>query len=111
MIKGNILEFGYGDIAVGASNLLERITFTNIKPPIECGLAITEDMDIEYGEQIIIQGDGTYDLYNIFKTVSRENRIVEYRGYTFDFTNYNEESVRIVLKHSRDMVNTMILAC
>ncbi len=111
MIIGNKIKFGHGDVAVMGDSLLERITFASMKPPLECGSRITSDMDVEFNEKIIINGDGTLDLYNLIKTVNKNNTIVEYKGYVLDFSNYNEKSVEIVLKHSHNMINWMALAC
>ena len=37
MINGNILKFGYGDIAVGSDGLTQRMSFQQFKPPAKCG--------------------------------------------------------------------------
>ena len=110
MIKGNILEFGYGDVAV-SSNGTGYIKFTNIKPPLECGTRITSGMSIEYGDSITIYEDEILEFYNLVETVNIDNTVVEYKGYTLDFSNYNEKSVKIVKKNAKNMVNWMVLAC
>ena len=64
MIDGNILKFGYGDIAVGSSALSNIITFQQFKPVGKCGDKIPED--VEYvGEEIAIKGvrSGYYEFY------------------------------------------------
>ena len=54
MIDGNILKFGFGDIAVGSSALGNIITFQQFKPVGKCGDKISED--VEYvGEEITIK--------------------------------------------------------
>lgn len=111
MIKGNIIEFGYGDVVISSNSMLEYIKFTNIAPPMKCGAKVTSDLALEYGESITIYGDGDRELYNLIKTVDRNNTIVKYKGYVLDFSNYNEKSIEIALKHSRNMINWMALAC
>lgn len=114
MIKGNVLYFGTGDIAVGSYSPTQLITFTNIKPPCKCGQTITDEManNIEFGEKIIIELND-YDLYNLFCTVNESNRVIKYREYTFDFTNYNKESIRVCKGHAKNALYMyqLALAC
>lgn len=112
MIKGNIIEFGYGDIAV-SSNGMGYISFTNIKPPLKCGQIITKVMrkDLEIGLNITIFEDKLWEVYNLVKTISKNNRVVKYKDYILDFSNYNEESVKVVLRGAFNMVNLRCLAC
>lgn len=103
MIKEKTLYFGSGDIAVSSYSPTQLIIFTNIKPPCECGQTITDKMveDIEFGEEIVLELND-YDLYNLFCSVNKNNRILKYGEYTFDFTNYNKESVRVCKDHSKN---------
>ena len=39
------------------------------------------------------------------------NRVVKYRDYTLDFSNYNQKSVDVVKKHAFNTINTLALAC
>lgn len=110
MIKDNRIEFGYGDVAVG-SCCMGYITFTNIKPPQEVGKDLLDEDNIEYGHSIRIFEDTAYELLHLVKTVSDNNRIIEYKGYILDFSNFNQKSLDVVLHNAKNMVNTMILAC
>ena len=110
MIKGNVIKFGYGDVAVYSCGM-GYVSFTNIEPPVECGQAITKDMGITYGLSIKIYEDDLHDLYRLIRTVSENNRVVEYKGYVLDFTNYNQKSVDVVKKHAFNTTNTFALAC
>lgn len=110
MIKDNIIKFGHGDVAVGSCGM-GYVSFTNIKPPLECGQSITKDMDIEYGLSITIYEDCDWDLYNLMKTVNENNMVVKYKGYVLDFSNYNQKSVDTVKKHAFNTINTLVLAC
>lgn len=111
MIKNNIIKFGYGDIAVHSCGM-GYIEFKNIKPPLECGQRITKDMDVDYhGKSIKIYEDEDWEFYELIKTVNKDNNMVEYKGHTLDFTNYNQESVDTVKKHAFNTINIMALAC
>lgn len=117
MIKDKTLYFGYGDISVGRDIVSSCIIFRNIKPPCECGETITKDLikekDIEFIDEPILLLVDDYDVYTLFKSVNEDNRIIHYNGYTFDFTKYNYESVRVCLDAANDILdsNRMLLAC
>lgn len=109
MITGNVLKFGFGDISVGVNKLQQRISFQNIKPPQEIGTNVEDDS--LYGERIIFAETYPYEFYKLIKTVNENNRVVEYKGYVFDFTDYNQDSVNVVLKYAKEMVNIALYAC
>ena len=101
MIYGNVLKFGYGDIAVGSDGLTQRISFQQFKPPAECGGNVPED--VEYiGEEVVLQI--SYEEYCEFsrylKQVS-DKKITNFifKEYIFDFANFNEESIKACKKH------------
>ena len=102
MINGNRLKFGYGDICVRSDGLTQRISFQQFKPPAECGGNVPED--VEYiGEEVILQI--SYEEYCEFNkqlksVLSNSISTFSFKGYIFDFTNYNEESVNVCKKHS-----------
>lgn len=104
MIDGSILKFGYGDIGVDSDVLTQRMSFQQFKPPAKCGDNVSED--VEYiGEEIIMKF--SFEDYCEFnkklKEVSDRNiSTFNFKGYVFDFTNYNEESVRVCKKHLRN---------
>lgn len=110
MIKGKVIKFGYGDVGVGSSKFGSFISLTNIKPPQKVGDALLKKDNIEYGEQIKIS-ICDYKLYELFKTVNENNRIIKYKEYTFDFSNYNSKSVDICIENAHNAVNMMALAC
>lgn len=101
MIEGNRLKFGYGDISVGSDKLTQRMSFQQFKPPKECGDRVLED--VEYiGNEIILEF--SYEDYCDFsknlKIVSnKETTEFIFKEYIFDFTNFNEESVKVCNKH------------
>lgn len=112
MIKGNVIEFGYGDVVVGVNQMEGCIIITNIKPLLECGTKFKKgEIDIEYGLSVKIYEDNIHDIYDIICTVNKENRIVKYKDWIFDFSNYNEESVRVMKDASFNIVDIRCLAC
>lgn len=109
-VENKIVYFGYGDVAVGSDSITGRMSFENIKPPQEIGSSL-DGKQIEYGEEIIVSEKHTHELYNLFKTVSEDNMIVEYDGITFNFEKYDQKSVEVCLKHAWNTVWYLILAC
>ena len=102
MINGNRLKFGYGDIAVGSDGLTQRMSFRQFKPPAKCGDQVLDD--IEYiGDEIILKF--SYEDYCEFskkleQVYNKETAEFIFKGYVFDFTNYNEESVKVCKRRS-----------
>ena len=106
MINSNVLKFGYGDIAVGANSSNQEIRFQQFKPPGKCGDKVSEN--VEYiGEKIVmkISYEDYCELSKLLKEVSDRNiSIFEFKGYVFDFTKYNEESIKVC---KRNLNNAM----
>ena len=111
MINGNILKFGYGDICVRSDGLTQRISFQQFKPPAECGGNVPED--VEYiGEEVVLQI--SYEEYCEFNkqlksVLSNSISTFSFKGYIFDFTNYNEESVKVCKKRSESAMYSYFL--
>lgn len=116
MIHDKVIEFGYGDVGVGANVLLQNITFQNIAPPDVCGNAIDPNTSKYIGTPIEIHLDYQKytDFVNLLNLV-KEKAIsqFEFDGYTFDFTNFNIESVNVCTKKATAALSlyTMRLAC
>lgn len=116
MIIRNIFKFGYGDISVHSNGIEQVIRFREFKPPGECGECLLSK-DIEYTSDEIIL-DISYEDYcelrqKIKYVLDKETFVFEFKGYIFDFSNYNEASVKVV---SRNLENAMsgyfgLLAC
>ena len=104
MIDGNRLKFGYGDIGVGSDKLTQRMSFQQFKPPVKCGDRVSKD--IEYiGDKIILKI--SYEDYREFskcleQVSNRELTEFIFKGYIFDFTNYNEKSIDACKKHLKN---------
>lgn len=115
MIDNKVIEFGYGTILVGANKMMRRLILKYIQPPKSIGQLTDEDV-----EDIVILEEITFDYQDDMKDflealgeISRDNPIEEFRGYTFDFSNYNEKSVEIVKEGVRNAINgwQLVLAC
>lgn len=101
MIEGNRLKFGYGDIAVGADGLTQRISFRQFKPPAECGEQVSDE--VEYiGDEIVLEFSyEDYCEFNKYLKQISNKEIIEFifKEYIFDFSNYNEKSINVCKKH------------
>lgn len=101
MIVGNELKFGYGDICVGSSAFFMELRFQQFKPPAECGGPIPEEVEF-IGDKIImkISYEDYRELKNNLKKVStKEISSFTFKDYIFDFSNFNEESVKVCELH------------
>ena len=98
MITGNKLCFGYGDIAVEFDSLFRQISFQQFKPPAEPGDYVKEGVEF-LGDRIKINmlPKEYEELYKYLKAVKqKEITSFEFKGYIFDFSNYNEKSISVV---------------
>jgi hypothetical protein len=93
MIEGKRIKFGYGSVVLEANN--GRLSVVIIEPPAEIGA------DVDYKEHSIVDridfsiGEDVFELNRNMKNVTKDNAVVKFRDYYFDFTNYNEQSVKI----------------
>lgn len=101
MIEEKRLKFGYGDIGVGSDRLNQRMTFQQFKPPAKCGNEVSND--VEYiGDKIVLEF--SYEDYrefskNLKQIINKETTEFIFKSYIFDFTNFNEESIKVCNKH------------
>ena len=89
MIKGNVIYFGYGDILVSSKS--NGLILTEIKPNQKIG-SIPKEKDYEEIQTISVPINPGYTLDSISKT----NTSIEFGNYILDFSNYNEESIKVV---------------
>lgn len=103
MIDGKILKFGYGDIAVG--NIGFYMQLTPFKPPVEVGISCNDlfaNGEITpTGKTVMIKFETLNDfteLGNKLEAVRKAGvpKVFEFKGYTFDFSYYNEKSLKVV---------------
>ena len=112
MIEGNRLKFGYGDICVSAHSILGYMTFQQFVPPSNCGDKVEREVEF-VGEciKIPVNCDGYDELSNWLYEV--ENHIIdsfEFKGYIFDFSNYNKESIRVCKKYAYRAISGYLLS-
>lgn len=111
MIIGNIIKFGYGDIAVGSNPIMNTLEFQGFKPPQECG-SIVIDNDIEYVTdkiKIELDMDDCLLLRSRLRSIN-DDKVIDLNGYILDFTKFNQASVDVALKHLNSIVDWMLLA-
>lgn len=108
--------FGHGTVAVGADIALRILTLEYVKPPSPVGSTMTQEeyeAKTSHGKVFFNYKDDMKDLRDKLKEVSEENPLIEFRGYTFDFSLYNPESVNVVKRTLAKVMrgSTLVLAC
>jgi precorrin-4 methylase len=96
MIRDKIIKLGTGDISVGFT--LNTLIFTEIEPIQRIETTLHNDSDIKMGSRIVIQA--TTEEFQKFKdklnniNKDTEDKQIEFEGYTFDFSEFNKESIK-----------------
>ena len=112
MIDGNVLKFGYGDIAVSSNIWTHEMKFQEIEPPLECGDRVPDDWG-EIGRNVTITLNFD-DYVNLSKLISKvknkELSIFEFKGYVFDFSKYDEKSIAVVEKRCDNCGSLLLLS-
>ncbi|KON87383.1 hypothetical protein AF332_11470 [Sporosarcina globispora] len=115
MLEGNTIKFGHGTVLVYSSQLTRKVILEFIQPPKPVGKLIKEDI-----EDVVVLDSITFDygkdmkpFYEELQQVSENNTILEFRGYVFDFSNYNPASVEVLMGGFKRAItgNTLTLAC
>lgn len=101
MIEEKRLKFGYGDICVGSDILAQRMSFQQFKPSAKCGDKVSNDVEF-IGDKIVLEF--SYEDYCEFiknhkQIIRLETTEFLFKEYIFDFTKFNEESIKICKKH------------
>lgn len=117
-INNKTFYFGYGDILVNSCEM-PFIRFTGIVPPLEIGTVVDQDTlaDLDGAtETIEIKFDSLKEAHNFKHMLERVNRLnnsFEYGGYAFDFSNYNESSIQVLLTHINSVITSFVrlMAC
>ena len=105
MIDGNVLKFGYGDIAVGSNIWTHEMTFQEIKPPLECGDRVPDDWG-KIGRNVTITLNFD-DYVNLSKLISKvKNKELS----IFDFSKYDEKSITVVEKRCDNCGRLLLLS-
>ena len=112
MIEGNRIKFGYGDIVIGVAVGVQTLVFKQLKSPLQCGADVPDNYEV-LGDPISIKID-YYDYCNLLEMLEavREKRYstIYFKDYWFDFTNYNEKSIKILEQRARTAIAFQLLA-
>ena len=112
-MENKTIYFGYGDVLV--TNYLYSIGFAEIKPPVEVGSSVSEEIakQTATGPEIVIGFNNIVslaDFKNAIKSINGKDCLqCTYNGYTLDFSNYNQKSIKIILNTLEKIVLTFIL--
>lgn len=111
MIKENRIVFGYGTVVVGSSNTSAAISFASsatahpvgerAAPNSERQDFVSIQLDMKRYEELLEQ------LSHVEK---REAETFSFCGYTFDFSNYNPESIHVIRKKAFDAMSPQLIA-
>lgn len=107
MIKENRIMFGLGTILVGTYAC--RLELMHIDPSAVIGEPISKDFTDSMKVLNKVYFKNMYRLIEKLDKVSEENPVFEHEEYIFDFTIYNDKSVKAVLKGARTIINNMQL--
>lgn len=118
-VENKILKFGYGDIAVGSSNIC--LSFRGFKPPVEVGTQMTDEFifknNIEHTTNWIhfyfTSLEELFQFEHLINNVCKESPTFTFKDYVFDFSNYNYESAMCIINHLNVVKTNMllVLAC
>lgn len=106
MIIGNTIKFGYGDIAMTANPILQTLNFHQSKSTFDCGCTLNGEYELLLDDPIIIKINyNEYkELCRLLDNVKFQNILeFDFKDYKFDFTNYNENSIKVfekILNHA-----------
>lgn len=110
MIKGNRILFGYGTILVGDG--YNSLTLIEIRPPQEIGENCVNEVEEIQSIKITASYDSFSTLLKKLDNV-KENKEIEFQNYIFDFNEYNEKSVDVIIKQIKKsiMYSQLSFAC
>lgn len=115
MIKEKTIKFGYGTIAVLGNSTLRTLVLDYIEPPVKIGSTITSSykpiqrIKFKYD----YNSNDMKEFYEKLNYVSSDNPTLEFRGYQFDFSEFNPTSLQTLKAAVKDVLtgNLMVLAC
>lgn len=111
MFKDKTIKFGYGTVLVNSDEYFREVTLKYIKPPKEVGEIILDNKSFTVLDEIVFEfGKDMLLFYEELKQITPENTVLEFRGYKFDFSNYNEKSVEVVLRGFKRAIQGFLLA-
>lgn len=105
MIIGNTLKFGYGDIAVGSCKWTHRIFFYQLVSPANCGDEIDNRPESDEEKiEIDLTCEECKRLTHLLCDVEKKTSF-EFKGYIFNFDNYNADSVKVCKEHLQQVMS------
>ncbi|MGN5650850.1 hypothetical protein [Bacillus sp. Brlt_9] len=116
MIENKVLKFGYGTMSIGADSFTRTLKIFHIQPPGTVGEPINKK-DVQIIDSIHFRYDGLSGDMKIFlqelQNATPENPFVQFRGYTFDFTNFNLKSIEVLIEYTQEVIRgwQFCLAC
>lgn len=102
MIKNNVIQFGEGNILVGAK--LRHLTFSETNKIYKLGTILPSNK--LYNNENAIKIEARFsefdklisELEHLLRDDTYKDRKIEFKGYILDFSNYHKESIRTVIK-------------
>lgn len=103
MIEGKVIKFGFGTIVISGDDFTKVLTLSYIEPPKEVGGLIRESI-LPIEEVKFKYNKDMEKFYEDLKMVDEENCKIEFRGFTFDFTEYNTKSVNALMVRVKKVI-------
>ena len=109
----NTIKFGYGTVAVSANYI--ALTFQNIRPPQEVGTHLIDVKDFVefYGQiyQIMLKFEDCSLLREKLNEIEQNGGgSFDFKGWTFDFTNYNKNSITVITNAIRTIEHNYLIS-
>ena len=102
--KSKVLKFGFGNLGVGSEcNVLFLCRLK--KPKAELFAPVEEDNEItEYNEILFNSPSDVVEFEKLLKSIDGvSNTKFEYQGLVLDFTQYNEDVIKQLLKFTHNI--------
>ncbi|WP_088363163.1 hypothetical protein [Bacillus cereus] len=116
MIENTVLKFGYGTMSIGADSFTSTLQIFHIQPPGTIGEYIN-NKDVQIIDSIFFRYDSSSGDMKAFiqelQNTTPEKPFVQFRGYTFDFTNFNPRSIEVLIEYTQVAIKgwQLCLAC
>lgn len=111
-LDNKTLYFGYGDICVGFD--LFNLTFREFEPPIEVGTWFKDESEVNWlSERFsipIIRYEEAQQLIKLLDSMDgKDNFKFDFKGWTFNFSNWNPKSVEVIKKYVSCIRSNLLL--
>lgn len=111
MIINKNIKFGYGSILIVSDWIAHKLTINHIDKIKPIGSSTLEDIkDVNVIDKVEFKyNKDMYSLLHELENVSENNPIIQFRGYNFDFSNYNKGSVDVLKKQLLKVIQSRLL--